>query len=236
MFGMIWKIGLWVVLISCSQLEIVRASHYLDQIEAALSDDVGGQVASKLGEDLSEADRAYAYFLLAVYKHDPAAREKAEAIYERLDTPESQAFLGTIEMLKARDWDGGFFQRLFKRKRLVQQGIEKLDRAVKAHPDDPQVRIVRAIAYLRVPSLFGKFEVGLADMERVVQWMEEGKINVPEEEFLFRDRSSLYYYAGQYYLKKGEKEKAKQMFSKATGSTFHTPYAAASRKRIGALL
>jgi hypothetical protein len=72
-------------------------------------------------------------------------------------------------------------------------------------------------------------------MERVVRWIEEGKLKVPEEELLFRDRSSLYYYAGQYYLKKGEKKKAREMFSKATGSTFHTPFAAASRKRIGVL-
>jgi tetratricopeptide (TPR) repeat protein len=232
---MTWKVSLWFVLFACLGTRIAFASHSIDEIEAILSDEVGDQIAPKLGKDLSEEDRAYAYFLLAVYKHDPAARDKAAAVYAHLNTPASEAFLGTIEMLKARDWEGGFFQGLFKRKRLVQRGIERLDQAVKAHPDDPQVRIVRAIAYLRVPSVFGKFEEGLADMERVIRWIEEGKLKVPEEELLFRDRASLYYYAGQYYLKKGEKKKAKEMFSKATGSTFHTPFAAASRKRIGAL-
>ncbi|NKE71218.1 hypothetical protein [Candidatus Manganitrophus noduliformans] len=234
MFKIIFKTGLWILLSFCLQTGIALASHYVDQIEAALSDEVGDQVGPKLGRGLSEEDKAYAYFLLAVYKHDPAAREKAEEAYAHLNTPASEAYLGTIEMLKARDLEGGFF-RIFKKKRLVQEGIEKLDHAVKAHPDDPQVRIVRAIAYLRVPSYFGKFEEGLADMEKVIRWIEEGKLNVPEEELLFRDRSSLYYYAGQYYLKKGERKKAKEMFSKATGSTFHTPFAVASRKRIGAL-
>ena len=228
------KAGLCFVLFFCLQTRIAFASHYVDQIEADLSDEVGDQIAPKLGENLTEEDRAYAYFLLAVYKHDPAAREKSEKAYAHLNTPASEAYLGTIDMLKARDLEGGFFQ-LFKKKRLVQEGIEKLDHAVGSHPDDPQVRIVRAIAYLRVPSYFGKFEEGLADMEKVIRWIEEGKLNVPEEELLFRDRSSLYYYAGQYYLKKGERKKAKEMFSKATGSTFHTPFAVASRKRIGAL-
>ena len=228
------KAGLCFVLFLCLQTRIASASHYVDQIEADLSDEVGDQIAPKLGENLTEEDRAYAYFLLAVYKHDPAARDKAEGAYAHLNTPASEAYLGTIEMLKARDLERGFFQ-LFKKKRLVQEGIEKLDHAVRTQPDNPQVRIVRAIAYLRVPSYFGKFEEGLADMEKVIRWIEEGKLNVPEEELLFRDRSSLYYYAGQYYLKKGERKKAKEMFSKATGSTFHTPFAVASRKRIGAL-
>lgn len=235
MLKIIWKVGLWFVLFADLGMGVAFASHYVDGIEAALSDEAGRQVESKLSEDLPEEDKAYANFLLAVYKHDAAARKKAETLYERLHTPASEAFLGTLEMLEARDWEGGFFQRLFKRKRLVQEGIEKLDHAAKDHPDDPQVCIVRAIAYLRVPPFFGKFEEGLADMEKVVHWMEEGKINVPEEEPFFRDRSSLYYYAGQYYLKNGEKNKAKQMFLKASAATFHGPFAIASRKRIAAL-
>lgn len=236
MLRITWKVIFWFALIALFHAGIAIASHQDDEIEAALSKEVGEQVASKLGEDLSEEDRAYAYFLLAVYEHDPAARKKAEAIYERLNTPVSQAFLGSLSMLQARDWEEGFFQGLFKRKRLVQRGIEDLDRAVKAHPNDPRVRIVRAIAYLRVPSFFGKFEEGLADMEKVIQWMEEGKIDVPEEELFFRDRSSLYYYAGRYYLKNGEEKKAKEMFTKASASTFHSPFAVSSRKRIAALL
>lgn len=231
----IWKAGFWFVLFACLQTGIAFASHYVDEIEAALSEEAGNQVESHLTENLSEEDQAYAYFLLAVYKHDSAARKKAEAIYEHLNTPGSEAFLGTLEMLEARDLEGGFFQKLFKRKRLVQEGIEKIDHAARVHPDDPQVCIVRAIAYLRVPSLFGKFEEGLADMEKVIHWMEEGKMKVPEEEPFFRDRASLYYYAGQYYLKAGERKKAKEMFSKASAATFHSPFAVASRKRIAAL-
>lgn len=230
------NVGFWLILlVSLLQAGTASASHQVDEIEAALSDVVGNQVASRFSEELPEKDKAYAYFLLAVYKHDPAARQKAESIYKHLNTPECQAFLGSIEMLQARDWQGGFFQGIFKRKGLVQEGIEMIDGAAKADPNNPEVRIVRAIDYLRLPPLFGKFDEGLADMERVIRWMEEGKINVPTEERFFRDRSSLYYYAGQYYLKKNEPEKAKEMFSKASASAFQSPFAVASRKRIAAL-
>ncbi|TAK08959.1 MAG: hypothetical protein EPO39_03415 [Candidatus Manganitrophaceae bacterium] len=234
MFKTIFCLSFWLIFFT-SYTATASASHQVDAIEAALSDTVGDQVASRLSEDLSEEDRAYAYFLLAVYKHDPAARQRAETIYKQLNTPDSEAFLGSLEMLQARDWQGGFFQGIFKRKGWVEEGIEKVDGAAKAHPDNPQVHIVRAIDYLRLPPLFGKFDEGLADMEQVIRWMEEGKIQVPSEERFFRDRSSLYYYAGQYYVKMNRNAKAKEMFSKASAAAFQSPFAVASRKRIAAL-
>lgn|GEM_PF-5378053 len=228
--------GFWFVffIIVLFPAETVFASHQVDPIEAALSDDAGKEVASRLNPDLPETDKAYADFLLAVYRHDAHARHEAEALYDRMNTPESHAFLGSLSMLEARDWEGGFFSVL-KRKRLVDEGIEQLDRAVNAHPENPQVRIVRGIAYLRVPPYFGKFDEGFADMKKVIEWMEEGKIDVPKEERFFRDRSSLYYYAGQYYLKAGDPNNAKKMFSKSSDADFHSPFAVASRKRIAAL-
>ncbi|MBI3804621.1 MAG: hypothetical protein HY282_12760 [Nitrospirae bacterium] len=235
MFRFILKVGLlWFFLLTLFQGGTALANHQVDQIEAGLSDAVGELAKAKLQDALSDRDQAYAYFLVAVYNHDPTARQKAEALYTRLDTPEGEAFLGSLMMLKARDWEGGVLQ-VFKRKRLVQQGIEQLDQMARAHPEDPQVHIIRAISYLGLPAFFGRFNDGLADMEQVIRWMDGGKIKVPQEELLFRDRSSLYYYAGRYYLKQGEREKAKEMFSKANASNFHTPFAAAARKRIAAL-
>lgn len=229
-----FKVVLWLILFACWGSGIVYANHQVDEIEAELSEAVGAAVESRVSETLPQEDQAYANFLIAVYKHSSAAREKAQEAFGRLNTPDSPAFLGSLEMVKARDFSGGFFQ-LLKRKKMAQRGIAELDRAAEAHPDDIKVRIVRAIGFLGLPSLFGKFEEGLADMERVIQWLEEGKIEVPEEEPFFRDRTSLYYYAGRYYLKKNDKKKAKEMFSKASGSTFHSPFAVASRRRLAAL-
>ncbi len=224
----------WLLVLLSLQSGVALANHQVDEIEAALSEEVADQVAQRLGEPLSEEDQAYAYFLMAAYRHDPSAREKAEALYEGLNTADSLAFLGSLEMLKARDLEGGLFQ-LFKRKRWVQKGIEKIDAAADTYPDNLKVRIVRAISYLGLPALFGKFEEGFADINRILREMEAGTVSVPEEEPFFRDRASLYYYAGRYYLRKGEKKKAGEMFSKAAGSALPTPFAAASRKRISGL-
>lgn len=230
----LWRLILAVLFSISVRTGAAFANHQVDEIEASLSDAVGAAVESRLGDARSERDEAYAYFLLAVYKHDSGARQKAEALYEKLNTAEGEAFLGSIEMLKARDGSGGFFQ-LFKKKRMVQRGIEKLDADVDAHPDDPKVRIVRAITYLGLPALFGKFEDGLADIETILRGMRDGSISVPREEPLFRDRVSLYYYAGRYYLRKGEKKKAREMFSMAGESAPNNPFAVASKKRLAAL-
>lgn len=234
MLGIFWKVSGWLLLLTAVWTGPAFANHQVDEIEAILSDAVGAAVESKQSKSLSEEDQAYADFLLAVYRHDSDARGKAETRYERLNTPECDAFLGSIEMLKARDYQGGIFQ-LLKRKRWVQKGIEKLDAATAAHPDDSKVRIVRAISYLGLPAFFGKFEEGLADIETILRWIDGGKVSVPKEETFFRDRASLYYYAGRYYLRKGEKKKAREMFSKVSDAAFHSPFAAAARKRIAAL-
>jgi len=233
-YKMLLRIGLAVLFSTSVWTGAAFANHQVDEIEASLSDAVGAAVESRLGDARSQRDEAYAYFLLAVYKHDSGARQKAEALYEKLNTAEGEAFLGSIEMLKARDGAGGFFQ-MFKKKKMVQRGIDRLDADVDAHPNDLKVRIVRAITYLGLPALFGKFEDGLADIETILRGMREGKVSVPQEEPFFRDRVSLYYYAGRYYLRKDEKKKAKEMFSMAGESAPANPFAVASKKRLAAL-
>lgn len=210
------------------------ANHQVDEIEAALSDEVGAAVEAYLAHPLSPEDEAYANFLIAVYTHDNGAREKAKAMYEKLKSSGAEASLGIIEIVKARDSEGGFFL-LFKKKKWVQNGIDKLDLGVQAHPDDPEARILRAIAYLGLPARFGKLDVGFADIQKILAWVEAGKIDPPEKEPLFRDRATLYYYAGRYYLKKGEKEKAKKMFSEVSGAGADSPFSAAAHKRLAGL-
>src|ERR1700675_4597178 len=111
-----------------------------DDIEETLSQNIGSFAESGLKGNLSQENRGYLYFLVAVYKHDSSAGEKAEKIYMELNTPEALAFLGSIDILKARDLgNGGVFKGLvniFKRWRYVKSGTEKLDRAVGENPDN----------------------------------------------------------------------------------------------------
>ncbi len=208
-----------------------------DEIEEALSSEIGHVTKVKFREDFPQKDHAYLYFLIAVYQHDIRAREKAEEIYRRLNTPGSRAFLGSIEILKARDVAAGEIFKgmihLFTRFGSVQRGTEQLDREVREHPDDLDVRIVRAITYLELPSVFGKFRDGFQDMKTILQWLKEGKAKVPDEEELFRDRTSIYYYAGRYFLKMGQADQAKEMFRKSSESSRRSPFAIAAKRRLG---
>jgi tetratricopeptide (TPR) repeat protein len=215
---------------------VAHGSHEIDDIERSLSKEIVNDVEIKLSHPLSQADKGYAYFLLAVYKHDPLARDNAEKIYKKLASPESHAFLGSIEMLKARDLkSGGFFGSLmdiFKKQRYVQDGIEKIERTATDNPTNIDIKIVRAITYLELPSLFRKFNVGLEDIKTIVNWIQEGKVSVPNRETFFRDKSSIYYYAGRYFLKINQTSQAKEMFLKSSESSDQSPFAMASRKRL----
>ena len=210
-----------------------------DEIEQSLSLDIVNIVEKRLILPLSESDKAYAYFLLAVYKHDAKARENAEKVYKGIASPESQAFLGSIEMLKARDLERrGFIASLidlFKKESYIQTGIKKIERAASDHPENLDIRIVRAITFFELPSVFRKFQAGLEDIKTILNWIKEGKITVPKDETLFRDTSSIYYFAGRYFLKINQIPQAKEMFVKSSESSDQSPFSTASRKRLSHL-
>ena len=187
--------------------------------------------------DLPERDRAYLRFLDAVYQHDPPARQEAEDLYRQLSLPESQAFLGSLAILKARDLSersllSGIWH-VFTEHRLVSDGITQLDAATSAHPDNVDIRVVRAVTYLQLPSIFRKFDTGLGDIQLVLKWIEENKVSVPKEDRLFRDQTSLYYYAGRYLSAAGEPEQARTMFIRSSQSSSASPFAQAARQRLG---
>ncbi|MBI1822597.1 MAG: hypothetical protein HYR80_00545 [Nitrospirae bacterium] len=124
---------------------------------------------------------------------------------------------------------------IFKKQRYVQDGIEKIERTATDNPANLDVRIVRAITYLELPSLFRKFNVGLEDIKTLINWVQEGKVSVPNRETFFRDKSSIYYYAGRYFLKVNQIGQAKEMFIKSSESSAQSPFAMASRKRLSRL-
>jgi tetratricopeptide (TPR) repeat protein len=207
-----------------------------DDAEKRLAEDVASLAGAELKTDLSQRDRAYVYFLLAVYRRDARSREKAREIYRALGTPEGRAFLGSIEILEARDAESvGFLGGLispFKRFKEVWRGIDHLDAAVREHADNLDVRVVRMITYLELPSFFGKYRDGFDDMMTILRWIKEEKVQIPEEEALLRDQSSVYYYAGRYFLKSGQRDKAREMFLKSTKASPRSPFALAAGKTL----
>jgi tetratricopeptide (TPR) repeat protein len=207
-----------------------------DVIEETLSHDVGQFInSSPHPDELSQSDLAYLYFLQAAYGTDPSAATRAAGLYRQLDLPASQAFLGSLDILEARSLSQqgtlGALVHFFTERRLVLEGINKLDAAVSAHPDDVDVRVVRAITYFQLPSFFGKFDTGLQDIQVLLQWIQDKTATVPNEDHLFRDQASVYYYAGRYFQKTGEPDKARQMFLQSSQASPHSPFAQAAARR-----
>ncbi|MBI5078614.1 hypothetical protein HZB08_01140 [Candidatus Saganbacteria bacterium] len=188
---------------------------------------------------MSQKERGILYFFLALHRHDARARQAAENIFKKLNGPESRAYLGSIQTLKARDFaGGGALQAItnltplgFIRIGYVQSGAGMLDEAVKDNPDNFEIRLIRANTYLGLPSTFGRFKDGYKDMTLVLEWMEKGKIALPDEDEYFRDKPYVYYTAGEYFLRAGEADKAREMFLRSSALAPHSPYAAAARKR-----
>jgi tetratricopeptide (TPR) repeat protein len=208
-----------------------------DVIEETLAYDIAQLIGTPpQPDDLSQSDLAYLYFLQAAYGTDPTAAARAAGLYRRLDLPASQAFLGSLDILEARTLSQrgtlGALVHFFAERRLVLRGIDKLDSAVSAHPDDVDIRVVRAITYLQLPSFFGKFDVGLQDIQLILKWIQDKTAVVPNDDPLFRDQASLYYYAGRYFQKTGEHDKARRMFRQSSQASPHSPFARAAAQRV----
>ena len=72
-------------------------------------------------------------------------------------------------------------------------------------------------------------------MTLLLWWIETGRITVPAEEPLFRDQTSLYYFAGRYFLKTGREDKAREMFIRSDRASPRSPFAEAARQRQRAM-
>jgi hypothetical protein len=208
-----------------------------DAIDETLARDLGRIVDAIPQRDDSPArDRAYLCFLQVVYGTNPLALAQAQGLYRQLDLPESEAFLGSLDILEARDLSrsgplAGLIH-LWAERRLVLQGIGRLDAAVSAHPANVDVRVVRAVTYLQLPSLFGKFRTGLEDIETILTWIQTNKATIPKEDRLYRDQSSLYYYAGQYFQKAGRADQARHLFIQSSQASPRSPFAQAAHRRV----
>jgi len=229
----------WAFLVLMRILAPGSALPASDHIEEQLYREIGGFAQTTLGEARSAlpvADRAYLLFLSAVYGHNTRAREEAEALYRGLGQPAGEAFLGSLQILKARDLGEKGILRgwvySFKRLSSVRTGIDLLDRTRKKYPDDLEVRIVRANTYLELPAPFGKFAEGFSDMKTLLQWLDAGKVEIPNEEPFFRDRAAIYYQAGRYFLKDGQSERATRFFSMSNEASPDSPFGRASRRRL----
>ncbi|HTR82417.1 MAG TPA: tetratricopeptide repeat protein [Bacteroidota bacterium] len=113
------------------------------------------------------------------------------------------AYRGSLWTLRARDawWP-------FTKMKDVDKGVDQLDKAVDLAPNDVNVRIVRGINSVNLPSMFHRLPIALKDFDYLM--------NDPRFAHLGPNlQATIYYWAGVAYKNDSQTSKAKELLQKA---------------------
>lgn len=158
--------------------------------------------------------------------HDRGVEGDAKAVVECIETlqavlarePENQlarVYLGSAYTLRSRDlWIGP------KKLETLKQGGAFMDQAVAAAPDDPRVRLVRAVNSLKLPRLFGRRKLAIEDFEKLLLNIET---LAPEEQ------QAVYFFAGTAFEDEGQRKRAIELWEKGLRLSASTETAAKLR-------
>lgn len=97
----------------------------------------------------------------------------------------AQAYLGSAYALRARETFWGP-----SKLKYLKKGQKLLDQAVENAPDDPRVRMVRAIGYYRIPERFKMRQTSIDDFRKITPVAKSGKGDLK-----INERQAILYYA-----------------------------------------
>lgn len=104
---------------------------------------------------------------------DKAASEKSDRFFTELhkqlpNDPLVTVYYGSLRLLEAQHtW------ALWKKNSLSKQGVQLMDNAVSAAPNDFEIRFVRAATDFNLPSFFKRKQQAQSDFDFIVQRAEE---------------------------------------------------------------
>ncbi len=155
---------------------------------------------------------------------------KAEIYLEKLLRLEpgnglAMVYLGSVITMKARDtilpwkkWD------------YMQNGFKMIDNGVKTDPGNVEVRLMRAIHSVSVPSFFNRFDIGFRDFEYLSMVISENEIDFSQEFLL-----PYYYYYGTALEMDEKYQAAKEMFRKTIDVSPDSEYAKMAENELRSL-
>ena len=138
--------------------------------------------------------------------YDEADKLFTEFYREHAKVPRIEAYYGSLRLLEAsHTW------ALWKKNRLSKEGIETMDAAVAAAPDDLEIRFVRAATTYGLPSFFHRKEQSEQDFAYLAKRAEQAS-----REGLLEPRlaaASLYFHAE--FLRDAHRQDAVATWKKA---------------------
>jgi hypothetical protein len=174
---------------------------------------------------LAEARRQY----FANLQGDHAAGDKARASFATLahddpDQPVVEAYSGSLELLEAaRTW------AIWDKRRLANEGLEKMDQAVNRAPGDMEARFIRAASCWHLPFFYKRKEQAANDFTMIAPQAEAAaaKGKLPSQ----LAAAALDYY-GQVLIDRSDSHGAKQAFEAAVRVDSSSPAGRDAQKRL----
>ncbi|MBN2206957.1 MAG: hypothetical protein JW742_06115 [Candidatus Aminicenantes bacterium] len=190
---------------------------------------LAGQSAADLENQLkAKPDDPALLLRLGRVFHDQAGLDgrtdvvaKAERHLSRLlavepDNAPALVYRGSLETMKAKE-SGPSLESL----EFLNRGFAWMDRAVLLAPDDPEVRLVRAVNGAFIPVEFGRGDLALEDFRAIERITAGAPGGLPPD---FTVAYSFYY--GRFLAERGERAAAKPLLKKVLELAPGSPLAA----------
>jgi len=150
-----------------------------------------------------------AYHDMAGENEDKDAVKKAEQYLSKLleiepENAPAMVYYGSVLTMKARD---AFFP--WEKMKYMKKGFAKMDSAVVIDPDEPEVRLIRAINSASVPKMFSRLKIALLDF-KYIEGLKKEKLDEMTNKFWL----PYYFYFGLALEKDGQLQAAREKFAK----------------------
>lgn len=183
------------------------------------------RAAAGFDQRLAEARREYFAGLQGDHAADQRARDHFAALAQQYpDSATVEAYSGSLELLQAaRTW------AIWDKRRLANEGLQKMDQAVNRGPNDLEARFIRAASTWHLPFFYKRKEQAASDFTLIAPQAESAarKGLLPPE----LAAAALDYY-GQVLIDRSDNHGARQAFEAAVRVDGSSPGGRDAQKRL----
>jgi len=199
---------------------IVAQTTQIDSLESVLSS----------GKGTTETK-----YTLALLYHDEVAKEengdytdRAEELFKEVLTEDKTnamalAYYGSLMTLMGRD---AFLP--WNKMKYVEQGCDKMDKAITIQPDNITIRMTRAMNNVNLPDFFNRIGYILEDFKYLREHQAFSSFDTSMQ-------TEIFFYSGVTYEKNDEVLKAKEMYKKAVETGSKTQLVARAQEALSDL-